>query len=75
MTLIDCHAHLSDTAFNPDVSDIAAQCALQKIFVISVGMNYDDFDDTIRLSERYSDSICFGLGLHPCQNKGSTVGT
>ena len=67
MVIVDCHAHLSDDVFNDVLSDMILDLQRENIFVISVGMNYVDFEKVVNISAQNKGCIGFGLGLHPIQ--------
>ena len=70
MKYIDCHAHITDSSFGDDLSEVISDCSLQRIYVIAVGMYYSGFQQIIETSQQFSN-IGFGLGLHPIQLSGS----
>ena len=67
MVIVDCHAHLSDDVFKDVLSDMILDLQRENIFVISVGMNYVDFEKVVNIAAQNKDCIGFGLGLHPIQ--------
>ena len=67
MVIVDCHAHLSDELFHDVLSDMILDFQKEDIFVISVGMNYKDFEEVVKIATENKGSVGFGLGLHPIQ--------
>eukprot|EP00116_Pleurobrachia_bachei_P008055 sb/3468317/ len=67
MVLIDCHAHLSSSELQGSLETILKECDETELFVVNVGMSYNDFGDVIKLE---GNNVCFGLGLHPIQGCG-----
>ena len=74
MVIVDCHAHLSDQGFDEDLSDLMLDFQKENIFVITVGMDYTDFQKVIDISNANDICVGFGLGLHPIQTGTPDVG-
>jgi len=53
-SLVDCHAHMSDDAFDEDLEDVLNRAAAQDVrAVLSVSETIDDAQRTLALADRY----------------------
>lgn len=65
---IDTHAHLTDSAFAPDLPNVlrrATESGVNRVVVVSQCVS--DARSVLELCARYADLLCAAVGLHPEQ--------
>jgi TatD DNase family protein len=70
--LIDSHAHLTDTAFKPDLAEVLERAALSGVDrIVTVAESLDDAENVQALTQRH-DMLVATAGVHPHRADGWT---
>jgi len=63
--LIDTHAHLNFNAYKENASDVVRRSLGNKIWMISIGTQYDTSKKAIEIAQKYPEGVYAAVGLHP----------
>ncbi|MQA92064.1 MAG: YchF/TatD family DNA exonuclease [Gemmatimonas sp.] len=65
MYFVDSHAHLTDSRFSPDVSDVVARARESSIeWIVTIASDLSDSERTIEAAERFEE-VYATVGVHP----------